>query len=227
MTVMGITGRGTSTATYHRRRPASWPRRRYVRCHHVVAVVSRRSHPAICICRAATPRRTQFDPEVVEAFIVAMEKSGNNYGSTIELTDDEARSIAEEGLDTMRKADQVHGRDFPARADGGGPLRWLRIASTAFRSCCSSSSPCSRLLRRSSSLPIRRGVAECGIVVGDHRCCSCSLRADAVGQAHQPRDRTCRCRRRSPPECARRGHRVLGWAFRGVDRAPVAVEDRP
>lgn len=56
---------------------------------------------------------TQFDPEVVEAFITAMEKSGNSYGSTIELTDQEARSIAEEGLDEMRKADQVHGRDFP------------------------------------------------------------------------------------------------------------------
>ena len=55
----------------------------------------------------------QFDPEVVEAFIAAMEKSGHSYGSTIELTDSEARSLAEEGLDEMRKADQVHGRDFP------------------------------------------------------------------------------------------------------------------
>ncbi|MGB5168703.1 MAG: HD domain-containing phosphohydrolase, partial [Acidimicrobiia bacterium] len=56
---------------------------------------------------------SQFDPEVVEAFIAGMEKSGHSYGSTIELTDSEARSIAEEGLDEMRKADQVHGRDFP------------------------------------------------------------------------------------------------------------------
>ena len=63
---------------------------------------------------------TQFDPEVVEAFIAAMEKSGNSYGSTIELTDDEARSIAEEGLDAMRKADQVHGRDFPLAPMGEG-----------------------------------------------------------------------------------------------------------
>ena len=55
----------------------------------------------------------QFDPEVVEAFIAAMENSGHSYGSTIELTDSEARSLAEEGLDEMRKADQVHGRDFP------------------------------------------------------------------------------------------------------------------
>ena len=56
---------------------------------------------------------SQFDPEVVEAFIAGMENSGHSYGSTIELTDSEARIIAEEGLDEMRKADQVHGRDFP------------------------------------------------------------------------------------------------------------------
>jgi HD-GYP domain-containing protein (c-di-GMP phosphodiesterase class II) len=67
---------------------------------------------------------SQFDPEVVEAFIAGMEKSGHRYGSTIELTDAEARIIAEEGLDEMRKADQVHGRDFPLapmgkEADGG------------------------------------------------------------------------------------------------------------
>jgi putative nucleotidyltransferase with HDIG domain len=56
---------------------------------------------------------TQFDPEVVEAFITAMDRSGSSYGSTIELTDEEARSIAEEGLDEIRKADQIHGRYFP------------------------------------------------------------------------------------------------------------------
>jgi hypothetical protein len=56
---------------------------------------------------------SQFDPEVVEAFIAGMENSGHSYGSTSELTDSEARNIAEEGLDEMRKADQVHGRDFP------------------------------------------------------------------------------------------------------------------
>ncbi len=67
---------------------------------------------------------TQFDPEVVEAFIAAMERTGTSYGSTIELTDEEARSIAEEGLDEIRKADQIHGRDFPlapmtdGRSDG-------------------------------------------------------------------------------------------------------------
>ena len=56
---------------------------------------------------------TQFDPEVIEAFIEGMEGSGHRYGSKIELTDDEARDIAEEGLDEIRKADQIHGRDFP------------------------------------------------------------------------------------------------------------------
>ncbi|MEA3501589.1 MAG: HD-GYP domain-containing protein [Actinomycetota bacterium] len=56
---------------------------------------------------------TQFDPEVVEAFIAGMESSGHRYGSKIELTDEEARDIAREGLDEMRGADQIHGRNFP------------------------------------------------------------------------------------------------------------------
>lgn len=56
---------------------------------------------------------TQFDPEVVEAFIVAIERSGRNFGSVLELTDEEARRMAEEGVAAMREADQVHGRDFP------------------------------------------------------------------------------------------------------------------
>jgi hypothetical protein len=56
---------------------------------------------------------SQFDPEVVEAFIAGMENSGHSYGSAIELTDLEARKIAEEGLEEIRKADQIHGRDFP------------------------------------------------------------------------------------------------------------------
>ena len=56
---------------------------------------------------------TQFDPEVVEAFIEGMENSGHRYGSKVELTDTEARDLASEGLEEIRKADQVHGRDFP------------------------------------------------------------------------------------------------------------------
>jgi len=56
---------------------------------------------------------SQFDPEVVEAFISGMENSGHSYGSAVELTDLEARQIAEEGLEEIRKADQIHGRDFP------------------------------------------------------------------------------------------------------------------
>ena len=56
---------------------------------------------------------SQFDPEVVEAFISGMENSGHSYGSAVELTDLEARKIAEEGLEEIRKADQIHGRDFP------------------------------------------------------------------------------------------------------------------
>lgn len=56
---------------------------------------------------------TQFDPEVVEAFIAGMENSGHRYGSSVELTEEEARYLAEEGLDQIRNADQVHGRNFP------------------------------------------------------------------------------------------------------------------
>jgi len=56
---------------------------------------------------------TQFDPEVVEAFVVAVERSGRNFGSVVELTDEEARRIAEEGIQAMRDADQIHGKDFP------------------------------------------------------------------------------------------------------------------
>jgi len=56
---------------------------------------------------------TQFDPEVVEGFIVALTRSGERYGSTVELTDDEARRQAEAGVPEIRDADQVHGRHFP------------------------------------------------------------------------------------------------------------------
>jgi len=63
---------------------------------------------------------TQFDPEVVEAFIDGMENSGLRYGSKVELTEDEARRIAEEGLDQIRQADQVHGRNFPVAPMGEG-----------------------------------------------------------------------------------------------------------
>jgi putative nucleotidyltransferase with HDIG domain len=56
---------------------------------------------------------SQFDPDVVEAFIVVMDRSGERYGSQVELTDEEARRRAEEGLPEIRDADQVHGRHFP------------------------------------------------------------------------------------------------------------------
>ena len=48
---------------------------------------------------------SQFDPEVVEAFIAAMEQSGHRYGSKVELTDDQARHIAEQGVDAERRPD--------------------------------------------------------------------------------------------------------------------------
>ena len=41
---------------------------------------------------------TQFDPEVVEVFITALEASGERYGSPIELSEEEARRRAEHGI---------------------------------------------------------------------------------------------------------------------------------
>ena len=41
---------------------------------------------------------TQFDPEVVEVFITALEGSGERYGSPIELSEEEARRRAEHGI---------------------------------------------------------------------------------------------------------------------------------
>ncbi|MEN8235183.1 MAG: HD domain-containing phosphohydrolase [Actinomycetota bacterium] len=63
---------------------------------------------------------TQFDPEVVEAFIDGMEGSGHRYGSKVELTDDQARTIAERGVDEIRSADQAHERDSRVASSGTG-----------------------------------------------------------------------------------------------------------
>ena len=66
---------------------------------------------------------TQFDPDVVEAFIAALNHSGERYGSQVELTDEEARRRAEEGLPEIRDADQVHGRHFPVAPPGAAEER--------------------------------------------------------------------------------------------------------
>jgi len=66
---------------------------------------------------------TQFDPAVVEAFIEVLTRSGERYGSPIELTEDEARRRAEEAVHEIRDADQVHGRYCPVAplgAEEGG-----------------------------------------------------------------------------------------------------------
>lgn len=41
---------------------------------------------------------TQFDPEVVEAFVSCLTESGERYGSPVEITEDEARRRAEQGM---------------------------------------------------------------------------------------------------------------------------------
>lgn len=41
---------------------------------------------------------TQFDPEVVEVFIATLEASGERYGSPVELSEEEARRRAEQGI---------------------------------------------------------------------------------------------------------------------------------
>lgn len=62
---------------------------------------------------------TQFDPAVVEAFIGALTRSGERYGSPVELTEDEARRRAEDAVHEIRDADQVHGRYFPVAPMAG------------------------------------------------------------------------------------------------------------
>jgi len=41
---------------------------------------------------------TQFDPEVVEIFVEALSASGERYGSPIEISEEEARRRAEQGI---------------------------------------------------------------------------------------------------------------------------------
>jgi putative nucleotidyltransferase with HDIG domain len=66
---------------------------------------------------------SQFDPAVVEAFIDALAKSGERYGSPVEITEDEARRRAEETVHDIRDADQVHGRFFPVAPMAGDEER--------------------------------------------------------------------------------------------------------
>ncbi|MFV1971541.1 MAG: HD-GYP domain-containing protein, partial [Acidimicrobiia bacterium] len=59
---------------------------------------------------------TQFDPEVVEAFIAALTAAGEQYGSPIEITEQEARRRAEVGMGQEHAIDPMHAR---RRADEG------------------------------------------------------------------------------------------------------------
>ena len=59
---------------------------------------------------------TQFDPDVVEAFIAALTAAGEQYGSPVELTEHEARRRAEAGMDDELAFDPMHARP---RADEG------------------------------------------------------------------------------------------------------------
>jgi HD-GYP domain-containing protein (c-di-GMP phosphodiesterase class II) len=53
---------------------------------------------------------TQFDPEVVEAFIAALTGAGEQYGSPIEITEQEARRRAEAGMGQEHALDAMHER---------------------------------------------------------------------------------------------------------------------
>jgi HD-GYP domain-containing protein (c-di-GMP phosphodiesterase class II) len=53
---------------------------------------------------------TQFDPEVVEAFIAALTSAGEQYGSPIEITEQEARRRAEAGMGQEHALDAMHAR---------------------------------------------------------------------------------------------------------------------
>ncbi len=59
---------------------------------------------------------SQFDPEVVEAFISALTATGEQYGSPIEITEQEARRRAEAGMGQEHALDPMRGR---RRADEG------------------------------------------------------------------------------------------------------------
>lgn len=59
---------------------------------------------------------SQFDPEVVEAFITALTAAGEQYGSPIEITEHEARRRAEVGMGQEHALDPMHER---RRADEG------------------------------------------------------------------------------------------------------------
>ncbi|MDK1019519.1 MAG: HD domain-containing protein, partial [Actinomycetota bacterium] len=52
---------------------------------------------------------SQFDPEVVEAFVKALEASGEQYGSPIEITEQEARRRAEAGVGHEYSLDPMYG----------------------------------------------------------------------------------------------------------------------
>lgn len=53
---------------------------------------------------------TQFDPEVVEAFITALTAAGEQYGSPIEITEEEARRRAAAGMGHEPALDPMHAR---------------------------------------------------------------------------------------------------------------------
>jgi HD-GYP domain-containing protein (c-di-GMP phosphodiesterase class II) len=53
---------------------------------------------------------TQFDPEVVEAFVEALTATGEQYGSPIEITEQEARRRAEAGMGQEHSLDSMHAR---------------------------------------------------------------------------------------------------------------------
>ena len=59
---------------------------------------------------------TQFDPEVVEAFVKALTQAGEQYGSPVEITEYEARRRAEAGMGQEHALDSMHAR---RRADEG------------------------------------------------------------------------------------------------------------
>ncbi|RLE15879.1 MAG: hypothetical protein DRJ28_02950 [Actinobacteria bacterium] len=59
---------------------------------------------------------SQFDPEVVEAFIEALTGAGEQYGSPIEISEQEARRRAEVGMGQEHALDPMHAR---RRADEG------------------------------------------------------------------------------------------------------------
>ncbi|GMR01939.1 MAG: HD-GYP domain-containing protein [Acidimicrobiia bacterium] len=60
---------------------------------------------------------SQFDPDVVEAFVIVLTDSGERYGSPVEITEEEARRRAEQGMGGVHSLDDKSPRSSEYGSD--------------------------------------------------------------------------------------------------------------